>query len=169
MPGAEIINTAASDGSALDVDSPVTLYLSGGIIRGYYGLDLSQGPFSIVADGDTIIFTNKPADGHALVSAYCAPDPKFIFFVGNDGRVYGDVTLTQTLTIPAGTTLTIPAGTSLNNQGKIINDGTIVGRDRLTGGAVEESNSSGGGCDAGIAGFASIASLAFIALRRKKR
>jgi hypothetical protein len=139
---------------------------------------------NLIADGDTIIFTKKPDNAHDYIPMYGGTNPKLILFAGNDGRVYGNVTLTQTLTIPAGSTLTIPVGTSLNNQGRIINNGTIVGRERLTGNAVEgesdnpgnnnpgngdgDGEDSGGGCNAGI-GFAGMVALAMGLIATRKR
>jgi hypothetical protein len=153
MPGAEIINTSSSSGSALDIDDPVVLYLNGGVIRGYVALDFEQYTGPAFVNGDVIIYTQYPATHDpVIITQYLGANPKAIIFVGNDGRVYGDVVLTQdltmsagqTLTIPngesltitAGRTLTIPAGATLNNQGTIINDGDIVVNGTLTGNTV---------------------------------
>lgn len=48
-----------------------------------------------------------------------------IVFDGENGTVYGDVTLDKSLTINQGETLTIPSGSSLNANGKLTNEGTI--------------------------------------------
>ncbi|GHV96257.1 hypothetical protein AGMMS50293_25770 [Spirochaetia bacterium] len=55
-------------------------------------------------------------------------DTSGIFFMGNDGIVYGQVTLGQDLTIPAGKTLSIPPGSSLTIPvDKILtNNGIII-------------------------------------------
>jgi hypothetical protein len=46
-----------------------------------------------------------------------AIDANGIFFVGNEGTAYGDVTLHEDLTIKTGQTLHIPHGSSLNQNG----------------------------------------------------
>lgn len=45
---------------------------------------------------------------------------------GTEYRVYGNVVLTEDLTIQPGETLTIPGGASLDCNGKLANDGTMV-------------------------------------------
>lgn len=60
---------------------------------------------------------------------------KGVVFCGLEGKIYGNVTLTSDITIPAGYTLTIPAGSSLtmtqgatlHNYGTIVRLGALVG------------------------------------------
>ena len=64
-----------------------------------------------------------------------------IAFSGNNGTLYGNVTLQNNITITSGRTLSIPAGRDLNipvfgrliNNGVINNNGTIYGRNNITG------------------------------------
>ena len=60
---------------------------------------------------------------------------KGIIFENGDGKVYGDVTLSQSFEIPKDTTLTIdaddtlrvPDGIILTNKGSIVGNGTLIG------------------------------------------
>lgn len=181
LPGAFIENTA-SDGIALDIDDPVKLSLSGGVLKGYEALDIGEYHSPIYSDGNATImfFANRyyPSPINDLFNyiALHYPSAMGIVFAGTDGRVYGNVALApgQTLEIPVGYTLTIPGGASLNNKGRIINNGTIVGN--VTGNSVEgkgSSNSgggasSGGGCDAGM-GIAGLLALAAGSMRARKK
>ena len=63
-----------------------------------------------------------------------------IVFDGENGTVYGNVTLDESLTINQGETLTIPEGSSLNANGKLTNDGTI----NVESGGSVSGNLSGG-------------------------
>lgn len=49
-----------------------------------------------------------------------------IVFDGENGTVYGDVTLEDDLEIASGETLTIPDDSSLNSNGKLTNNGKII-------------------------------------------
>ena len=79
-----------------------------------------SGILSTGANGNAVIYTDSIAPGNSD-SWNC------ILFRsdGKAGTVYGNVTLTGTLTIPEGGTLTIPAGATLQNSGNITNNGTI--------------------------------------------
>ena len=57
-----------------------------------------------------------------------------VIFEGNEGKAYGNPTLTADLTIPEGATLTIPEGATLTNNGSIYVDGTLSGTVGGTGG-----------------------------------
>lgn len=54
------------------------------------------------------------------------PSGTGIVFDGNQGTVYGSVTLDESLTINQGETLTIPEGSTLNTNNNLTNNGTIV-------------------------------------------
>lgn len=58
-----------------------------------------------------------------------------IVFDGNNGTVYGDVTLQEDITINQGESLTIEDGASLNtgNNKVTVNGGTLNGEDKITG------------------------------------
>ena len=79
-----------------------------------------SGILSTGANGNAVIYTDSIAPGNSD-SWNC------ILFRsdGKAGTVYGNVTLTGTLTIPEGGTLTIPAGATLQNSDNITNNGTI--------------------------------------------
>ncbi|MCL2003760.1 MAG: S-layer homology domain-containing protein [Oscillospiraceae bacterium] len=67
------------------------------------------------------------------------PDSEGILFIGNEGTVYGDVTLRegltltarQTLTVPADATLTVPKGVTLTINGTVVNEGAIDNQGRI--------------------------------------
>lgn len=60
-----------------------------------------------------------------------------IVFVGKQGTVFGDATITDKVDVDAGETLTVPEGASLTvaADGILVNDGTIVVLDTLNGAA----------------------------------
>ncbi|MDO4280287.1 MAG: S-layer homology domain-containing protein [Peptococcaceae bacterium] len=116
-----------------------TVIINGGFVTATGGKDgagigsgwgTSKGNFSTSAKSNAVIFTSSIRDESKK------DDWNGIFFIGgNDGQVYGNVTLAeaftitseQILTIGEGQTLTIPDGVTLTNEGTIINNGTIVG------------------------------------------
>ena len=61
------------------------------------------------------------------------PSGNGIVFNGDDGTVYGVVTLKEDLKIGTDETLTIPDGSSLNTNGNLTNNGTIINKGTLTG------------------------------------
>ena len=176
MPGA-LIENKANTGTALDIANPVKLNLSGGVIRGYTALKPVRNIHSDTKNATIFFFTGNSPVHNTIASDY--PNLKGIVFEGRDGRVYGSVTLTQSLTISKGYTLTIPSGASLNNQGVIINNGKIVNNGTLTGRPVEGNGTGGGnggggedgvtGCSAGI-GIAGLCALGlWLARNRVKK
>ena len=98
------------------------------------------GDFSTGENGQAIIYANSISDTDTN-------DWNGIVFQGNNGQVYGDVTLSddlslaagQTLTVPEGSSLTVPEGKkltvngTLTNNGQILNYGTIDGASTITG------------------------------------
>lgn len=90
-------------------------------------------------------------DGGAVIIASSISDQSgkdtwsgMIFEGTDDGKVYGDPTLTTDATIPEnktlviedGHTLTIHEGVTLTNQGTITNNGTIINNGNLAGNAI---------------------------------
>lgn len=89
---------------------------------------IRQGAFSTGTNGSAVIFASSIGnkDDQSSWSG--------IVFEGNEGKVYGNQTLTADLTIPEGKTLTIedgqtltiPANVTLTNKGTITNSGTLT-------------------------------------------
>lgn len=86
-------------------------------------------------NGAPVIFATSGSGGSA--NAVAGPDEAWqgVVFQESDGKVYGDVTLSQSFEIPKDTTLTIdaddtlrvPDGIILTNNGSIEGDGTLLG------------------------------------------
>lgn len=83
------------------------------------------------------ISTTKDGTGQApeLTTGAGTSNTGGIVFDGNNGTVYGDVTLQEDITINQGESLTIRDGASLNtgNNKVIVNGGTLNGEDKITG------------------------------------
>lgn len=63
------------------------------------------------------------------------PSGNGIVFNGDEGTVYGDVTLQENLTIGEGESLTVPSGASLDTNGKLtVDGGTLTQNGTVTGG-----------------------------------
>ena len=63
-----------------------------------------------------------------------SPSGEGIVFNGDEGTVYGDVTLQEDLTIESGQTLDIPSGASLDTNGKLtVDGGTLTQNGTVTG------------------------------------
>ncbi len=104
------------------------------------GKNGAGGDFSTGENGQAIIYANSITDTDTN-------DWNGIVFQGNNGQVYGDVTLSddlslaagQTLTVPEGSSLTVPEGKkltvngALTNNGQILNYGTIDVTGTITG------------------------------------
>ena len=119
---------------------------NGAGIGGGEGAD--NGTFSTSIDGNTgnaVIFASSNLAGNEIGDDDDTSNWSGVIFRGAHGFVYGDVTLTDSFTIPSGYTLTIPNGAKLTiPEGvTITNDGTI---DVVDGGKIEpESGVSGSG------------------------
>jgi len=93
------------------------------------GSSLSGGSLSAIT-GNAVVFASS-IQPDLPTGANLGPA---IIFIDNDGTMYGNVTLQQDVTIPAGKTLeisdvqslTIPNGITLTNNGMINNDGIIT-------------------------------------------
>ena len=118
----------------------------GTISGGYAGIATVDGEVEILAN--SVIYTSsimridddwsKPEISYTPIQP--ASTSQGIVFIGDNGTVYGNVTLqadltiesNQTLTIPQGAKLTIPNGITLTNHGTIINHGTIANNGTFT-------------------------------------
>lgn len=93
------------------------------------------GDFSTGEDGQAVIYADSITDTDT-------DDWNGIIFQDNDGKVYGEVTLTkdltledgQTLDVPEGSSLTVPDSMNLNaDSGTLTNDGTLTILGTVTG------------------------------------
>ena len=93
------------------------------------------GTFSTGTGGSAVIFAQGGENAAAISDTSGQENWQGVIFQGNAGQVYGGVTLSDDVEIPAGYTLTIPSGTSLTvPEGKTLtNNGTITGDGSLTG------------------------------------
>ena len=120
--------------SAHATSSPqLSLKVNGGSLTASGGDGIS---FNVGSSGDIGATTSLTISDNAIVraengiNAYRVDEPTpsgtGIVFDGEDGTVYGEVTLQENLTIGEGESLTVPEGSSLNCNGKLTNNGTIV-------------------------------------------
>ena len=85
------------------------------------------GDFSTGENGQAVIYASSITDSDD-------DDWNGIVFQGNNGQVYGDVTLSddlsltdgQTLNVPEGSSLTVPEGVNLNAGSGLTNNGTLM-------------------------------------------
>jgi hypothetical protein len=90
---------------------------------------------NIEINGDAVVTMNGGTIAGTITKS------KGLLFLGAVGTMYGDVSPTEsfsipegaTLTIAAGQTLTVPAGVTGVNYGTIVNNGTIVVNGKLLG------------------------------------
>ncbi len=153
IENAKVTATASSSGDGVLVqsknDSSVSLTVDGGSLTatgsGNYsaGINLQFGsgdsgsgtPTVIVSENAIVKASSSNGGGIALNSGSVTPSGTGIVFNGNEGTVYGDVTLQENITINEGESLTIPDGASLNTGSHevIVNGGTLTGGDKITG------------------------------------
>ena len=87
-----------------------------------------SGTPSLNVSNNAIVRASGNAGGIASNASAATPSGTGIVFNGNDGIVYGDVTLQEDLEISEGESLTIPDGSSLTTNGKLtVNGGTLNG------------------------------------------
>ena len=127
----------AKDGSnaSLTVNGG-SLTASGGTgIRFQFGTSTSgSGTPSLNVSNNAIVRANGNAGGITSNATAATPSGTGIVFNGNDGTVYGSVTLQEDLTIgegerldiPSGASLTIGNGATLTNEGTVTNSGTLT-------------------------------------------
>lgn len=153
IENAKVTATASSSGDGVLVqsknDSSVSLTVDGGSLTatgsGNYsaGINLQFGsgdsgsgtPTVIVSENAIVKASSSNGGGIASNSGSVTPSGTGIVFNGNEGTVYGDVTLQENITINEGESLTIPDGASLNTGSHevIVNGGTLTGGDKITG------------------------------------
>lgn len=110
---------------------------------------------SVTVNGDAVVFASsiKQQSGSSSEASDVTSFTKGVVFVGNTGKVYGEVTLPgdleipsgYTLEIPQGAKLTIPDGVTLTNYGTISGEGTLTGSGSLINiGTVDVTNNTFG-------------------------
>ena len=148
IAGGSIIVTGGTNGAGIGGGANGTggtVSITGGIVTATGGTDAigigrgsgfgSAGTLSV--NNNAVVFANSIQP--VLTEGINANDS--IVFIGNNGTLYGDFTLKNSvsfdvgriLTIPAGRSLTIPGAVILTNNGTINNSGTITGRENITG------------------------------------
>ncbi|MED9902667.1 MAG: InlB B-repeat-containing protein [Lachnospiraceae bacterium] len=160
------IVTATGDGCAAGIGGGYmsaggTVIITGGVVTATLvtsgggngagiggGQDAENGTFS-TSDGsntgNAVIFASSNLAGNEIGDDDDTSDWSGVIFRGTQGFVYGNVTLTDSFTIPSGYTLTIPDGATLTipDGATITNNGTI---DVVDSGKIEpESRVSGSG------------------------
>ena len=110
------------------------------------GAGADNGTFSTSIDGTTgnaVIFASSSLAGNEIGDDEDTSDWSGVIFRGKEGKVYGNVTLSDsfeipedyTLTIPDGTKLTIPESVAITNNGTIdmVDNGKIDPESRISG------------------------------------
>ena len=100
---------------------------------------------SLTVSGNTIVRANGGISDNSSTDIQIGEGQNSsggIVFDGNEGTVYGSVTLQDDLEIKSGETLTVPDGSSLNCNGNLTNNGTI---NVESGGNLEGEPTSGTG------------------------
>lgn len=144
-------NNGAGIGSPSDGNGGSVVITSGVVVaqgRGGAGIGNGRGgsgsTFATGSSGSAVIFASSISDQSGLQPQTHQPWSGIIF-QGSKGQVYGGVTLSSNVTIPAGATLVVPQGTTaaqlhiptgitltndgiIENKGGIQNDGTLTGR-----------------------------------------
>ncbi|MCL2004409.1 MAG: S-layer homology domain-containing protein, partial [Oscillospiraceae bacterium] len=108
----------------------------GVISSGNFGVYFVNGPFNISDNSVVYVSSIETWDGD-FIPALPDAGSQGILFIGNEGTVYGNVTLKddltieddQTLLVPSGASLIIPDGKTLTNNGGIDNKGRIDSHD----------------------------------------
>ena len=143
--GAGIGGGTDSDGGSITINGGTVTAIGGGSGAGIGGGVYAAGG-DIAINGGTVTATSESGAGiggglygnGGSLSGNCgnviqassvdADTSGFagVIQTGTEYRVYGNVVLTEDLTIQPGETLTIPRGASLDCNGKLANDGTMV-------------------------------------------
>ena len=117
-----------------------TMTISGGMVHAQgddYGIQMGH-TISTTQNGHAVLFVSSIMQGwndetpitHENLLQQI-PDASGVLFIGEEGQVYGNPTITTDATIPAGNaltndnTLTIGDGVALTNEGTLTNNGTI--------------------------------------------
>ena len=141
--GATVVITGGIVTATVDVTG-------GGNAAGIGGGDgaMENGTFSTSTNGTTgnaVIFASSNLEGNEIGDDYDTSNWSGVIFQGTGGKVYGNVSLSDSFKIPSGYTLEIPDGATLTiPEGVIItNNGTI---DVVDGGKLDpQSKVSGSG------------------------
>ncbi|MCL2014127.1 MAG: hypothetical protein FWG69_03980 [Oscillospiraceae bacterium] len=128
-----ITGTITGNDLGINVLGDVTISGTAGLISGITGIYARNGIFNISSNSVVYVSGLEKYDG-GMVPMLPTTDSQGILFIGDEGVVYGDVTLKddltvtadKTLTIPDGTSLTIPNGVTLMNKGTVANKGMVV-------------------------------------------
>ena len=130
------VQTGSSSSASLSVDGgSLTATGSGNNgagIRFSFGGDAVSGTASLSVSGSALVDARnggiRAGDSDSAQNVTPASNSVGIVFDGNEGTVYGDVTLQEDLTISEGESLTIPDGSSLTTNGKLtVNGGELTG------------------------------------------
>ncbi|WP_436470728.1 hypothetical protein [Bifidobacterium pullorum] len=117
----------AVNGGSLTADGGANSY---GIWFYVGSLDATDATTSLTVTGSAIVDARTGGINATRISTVLpTPTPtggSGIVWDGPAGTVYGDVTLSEELTVNEGETLTIPEGSALDTNGKLTNDGIIV-------------------------------------------
>lgn len=125
------VQSSNSSTAALTVDGgSLTASGSPGILYDSIGSGTVPNTTAFTISNSAIVDAREGGIGAGLLQdlkeVSPADDSVGIVFDGDDGTVYGNVTLDESLTIGEGESLTIPNGSSLNGNGKLTNKGTII-------------------------------------------
>ena len=125
------VQSSNSSTAALTVDGgSLTASGSPGILYDSIGSGTVPNTTALTISNSAIVDAREGGIGAGLLQdlkeVSPADDSVGIVFDGDDGTVYGNVTLDESLTIGEGESLTIPNGSSLNGNGKLTNKGTII-------------------------------------------
>lgn len=141
--GSKKVDFVESDFVITPGTGPITI--DGGVVTATGGTDAAGigngksgvgGDFSTGEDGQAIIYAGSISDQDGTAGW------NGIIFQGNNGQVYGEVTLqkdltltgTQKLTVPTGSSLTVPDSMNLDAaSGTLTNDGTLTILGTVTG------------------------------------
>ena len=128
--------------------SPATLAVNGGSLTasGSKGIDYQfgtgatgSGTPTVTVSNNAIVRANGSISNNSSTEIHIGADSSAssggIVFGGNEGTVYGSVTLEENLTIESGQTLDIPSEASLDTNGKLtVDGGTLTQNGTVTGG-----------------------------------
>ena len=135
--GGEVTITGGTVTATGNASGNPSVYIIGaeGIGGGRYDVTSgTDGTFQTTNNGNAVIFASSIGDQSGKTSNAWHG----IIFEGDEGKVYGNPTLTDDLTIPENKALAIPSGKTLTVnstitvQGTLTNNGTIIGSGSIT-------------------------------------
>ena len=146
--------------------SPATLAVNGGSLTasGSKGIDYQfgtgatgSGTPTVTVSNNAIVRANGSISNNSSTEIHIGADSSAssggIVFDGNEGTVYGSVTLEENLTIgegesldiPSGASLTIDSGATLTNEGTVTNSGTLTNNGTIDNSGTLPDNINGNG------------------------